>query len=132
MGSTSCACTGIARRVPLRLLLADTMRAFAENLALQAEWNSLYEQGIIRALQQGGSELKQWYNALDAQPGTQNLQVLTKRLIRYILLVLRDTGIDRDHKTFLIACPQDSTDGTPISMCLPVLCENVSLWAKNS
>ena len=53
--------------MPLRLLLADTLPAFAENLALQAEWNALYEQGIIRALQQGGSELKQWYNALDCQ-----------------------------------------------------------------
>jgi hypothetical protein len=44
--------------------------------------------------------------------------------------VLRDTGIDRDHKTFLIACLQDDTARQLISMCLPVPCKNQSLWTK--
>jgi hypothetical protein len=71
--------------------------------------------------------LKQWYYELCNLPNFQDLQILTQRLIRYILLVLRDTEIDRDHKTFLIACPQGCTDRQPISMCLPVPCENDSL-----
>jgi hypothetical protein len=124
------ACTGVARRVPLRLLLADTMPIFAENLALPPGWTTLRQRGIIKALEQGSQNLKQWYDELCNLPNFQDLQILTKRLIRHILLVLRDTGIDRDHKTFLIACPQDCTAGQPISMCLYVPCENASLWAK--
>ncbi|KFY16125.1 hypothetical protein V492_01542 [Pseudogymnoascus sp. VKM F-4246] len=124
------ACTGVARRVPLRLLLADTMPTFARNLALPSGWTTLRQRGIIQALEQGGQVLKQWYDELCKLPNVQDLQILTTRLIKYILLVLRDTGIDRDHKTFIIACPQGYTTGQPISMYLPVPCENASLWAK--
>ncbi|KAF2184514.1 hypothetical protein K469DRAFT_175914 [Zopfia rhizophila CBS 207.26] len=123
-------CTGVARRVPLRLLLADVMPVFAKNLALPPGWTTLQQGGIITALEQGGDNLKQWYDNLGTPACSQELQTLTRRLIRHILLVLRDTGIDREHKTLLIACPQDHTPGKPISMCLPVRCENASLWAK--
>ncbi|KFY80888.1 hypothetical protein V499_00298 [Pseudogymnoascus sp. VKM F-103] len=124
------ACTGVARRVPLRMLLADTMPTFAGNLALPSGWTTLQQRGIIEALEKGSRTLKLWYDELCNLPNFQDLQILTKRLIRYILLVLRDTGIDRDHKTFLIACPQGYLTGQPISMCLPVPCENASSWAK--
>jgi hypothetical protein len=124
------ACTGVARRVPLRMLLADMMPVIAENLALPLGWTILRQRGILTALEQGGQYFALWYNELCNLPNFEDLQTLTRRLIRHILLVLRDTGIDRDQKTFLIACPQEHTTGTPISMCLPVPCENASLWAK--
>jgi hypothetical protein len=121
-------CTGVARRVPLRVLLADVMPSFAQNLALPPGWTTLQEREIITALQKG--DLKKWYNELYDLPNFQELQTLVWRLIKYILLVLRDTGVDREHKTFRIACAQDYTSREPITMCLPIRCENSSLWAK--
>ncbi|CZR54710.1 uncharacterized protein PAC_04594 [Phialocephala subalpina] len=124
------ACTGVARRVPLRHLLADVMPAFAGNLIETPQtWQAL-QPGIVQALKQGSSNVKQWYDGLSNQPDFQELQSFTRRLIRHILLVLRDTGIDRDHKTFRIACPQGHTGGEPITMCLPIPCEKASLWAQ--
>ncbi|KAH8593155.1 hypothetical protein B0O99DRAFT_673995 [Bisporella sp. PMI_857] len=70
------------------------------------------------------------FSELDRPWGLQDLQTLMKRLIRHILLVLRDTGIDREGKTFLIACPPDHTAGKLISMRLPIPCEKASLWAQ--
>lgn len=123
-------CTGVARRVPLRALLADVMPTFAKNLALSPGWPMLQQRGITKALELGGDRFKQWYDDLAHLENSHELQTLAKRVIRHILLVLRDTGIDREHKNFLIACPQDHMAGKPISMCLPVPCENASLWAK--
>lgn len=123
-------CTGVARRVPLRLLLADVLPTFVANLGLPPGWSSLQQHGIITALEQGGGIFKQWFDDLGAVANSQDLQALTMRLIRHILLVLRDTGIDHDQKTFLIACPQCHAAGQPISMCLPVRAENASLWAQ--
>lgn len=124
------ACTGVARRVPLRVMLSDTMHTFAENLALPPGWSTLCQQGIIKALAEGGQILKQWYDDLYSLPGGDSLQLLTKRLIRHILLRLRDTGLDRDNKNLLVACPQDHGNHKPISMCMPVSCAKGSLWAK--
>ncbi|KAH7310302.1 hypothetical protein BKA65DRAFT_165419 [Rhexocercosporidium sp. MPI-PUGE-AT-0058] len=124
------ACTGVARRVPLRVLLADVMPAFAESLAMPSKDWVILQSGIIQALQNGTDNLKQWYDQLDDLPNGQELQTLARRLIMYILLVLRDTGIDREQKIFRIACPQDHTTGGPITMCLPVPCERANLWAQ--
>lgn len=123
-------CTGVSRRVPLRVLLADVMPIFAKNLAISPGWATLQQRGITEALEVGGGNFKQWYDDLANLTNSQELQALAKGLIRHILLVLRDTGIDREHKNFLIACPQDHSVGKPISMCLPVPCENAGLWAK--
>jgi hypothetical protein len=53
------ACTGVAQRVPLRVLLADVMPIFAENLALPPGWTTLRQEGIIQALENGSQNLKQ-------------------------------------------------------------------------
>lgn len=123
-------CMGVARLVSLRLLLADMLPTFVANLGLPPAWSDLQQHGIIAALQQGGDNFKQWFDGLGALAHSQDLQTLTKRLIRHILLVLRDTGIDREQKTFSIACPQWYDAERPISMCLPVRAENASLWAQ--
>ena len=52
------------------------------------------------------------------------------KLVRYILYKLRDTGIDRTRKFFIIASPEDENPQGPISMCLKVPCEKTALWAK--
>jgi hypothetical protein len=124
------ACTGVSRRVPLRILLADVLPAFASNLpSTPRGWLAL-QPGILRSLQQSSRHLKQWYDDLSTKADSGELQTFCRRLIRHILLVLRDTGIDRDHKTFRIACPQGHNDGAPITMCLPVPCERACLWAQ--
>ncbi|KAH8746713.1 hypothetical protein BGZ57DRAFT_184192 [Hyaloscypha finlandica] len=104
------------------------MPSFAQNLALPPGWTTIQEREIITALKKG--DIKKWYNELCDLPNFRELQTLVWRLIKYILLVLRDTGVDREHKTFRIACAQDYTSREPITMCLPIRCENSSLWAK--
>jgi hypothetical protein len=120
-------CTGVSRRVPLRVVLADVMPVFAEILAVPSKALAILQPGVIHALQKGSDNLKQWYDKLYKLPNGQELQTLARRLIMYILLVL---GIDREQKTFRIACPQDHTTGGPITMCLPVPCERANLWAQ--
>ncbi|KUJ12830.1 uncharacterized protein LY89DRAFT_737737 [Mollisia scopiformis] len=124
------ACTGVARRVPLRVLLADVLPAFASNLTSTPKAWAKLQPGIVKALQESSSHVKQWHDDLCNQPDFQEIQNFSRRLIRHILLVLRDTGIDREHKTFRIACPQGHNAAAPITMCLPVPCEKACLWAQ--
>lgn len=124
------ACTGVSRRVPLRVLIADVLPAFASNLASTPNGLSALQPGIVEALKQSSRHLKEWHDGLSSQADAESLQSFCRRLLRHILLVLRDTGIDHDHKTFRIACPQGHNDGAPITMCLPVPCEKACLWAQ--
>ena len=119
-------CTGVARRVPLRLLLADVMPTFANGLAIKSIWAELESKGIIAAFK--GTQLQQWLNELETHP--QDLGITVNRLVRYILYKLRDTGIDRTRKVFVVASPEDDKPLSPISMCLKVPCEKTALWAK--
>ena len=122
------ACTGVSKRVPLRILLADTMPAFAKGLALSPSWLILQQRGLITALMAGGENIRLWYDELQSLPNFLDLQILTKRLIRHILLVLRDTGIDREGKIFKIGCPEEH--GESMYTYLPIPCENENLWAQ--
>ena len=119
-------CTGVARRVPLRILLADIMPTFAYGLAIKSIWTELSAQGIIAAFK--GTHLQQWLNDLENHP--RDLRKMVNRLVRYILYKLRDTGIDHTRKVFVVASPEDDEPLSPISMCLKVPCEKTTLWAK--
>lgn len=119
-------CTGVARRVPLRLLLADIMPTFAYGLAIKSIWTELSAQGIIAAFK--GTHLQQWLSDLDNHP--RDLRIMVNRLVRYILYKLRDTGIDHTRKVFVVASPEDDKPLSPISMCLKIPCEKTTLWAK--
>ncbi|KAF8854639.1 hypothetical protein BDZ45DRAFT_747338 [Acephala macrosclerotiorum] len=92
---------------------------FAGNLIESPTTWSTLQPGVIQALKQDSSNIKLWYDGLITRPNFQELQSFTRRLIRHILLVLRDTAIDCDHKTFRIACPQEQC---ATFACMTTLC----------
>ncbi|RYP68781.1 hypothetical protein DL770_008391 [Monosporascus sp. CRB-9-2] len=95
-------CTGIARRVPLREMVADLLPIFANGLTFRddyASWENLKtDHGIFEAFQR--KDLKNWLRKLD-----KPLYDLTLQIIRRILHSLRETGLDRKGKSFLISWP---------------------------
>jgi len=119
-------CTGVARRVPLRVLVADVLPAFAHDLPITPTWAQLREMGIVEALK--GQQLRLWLEQRESQ--NRDLKPTVERIIRYVLIVLRDTGIDRTNERLIIACRQDIAPDTPMSMCVKVPCEKATLWAK--
>ena len=119
-------CTGVARRVPLRVLVADVLPAFAHDLPITPSWAQLREMGIVEALK--GNQLRLWLEQMESR--NRDLKPTVERIIRYVLIVLRDTGIDRTNERLIIACRQDIVPDTPMSMCVKVPCEKATLWAK--
>jgi hypothetical protein len=123
-------CTGLARRVPLRTLLAEVMPVFVKTIPVATQWQELMNLhiSIIGAFE--GPELMRWVNDLSLLPNSEELLSLVKRIVLYVLLIIKDTGIDRTGKLFRIACPEDLTSDRPIFMCLQVSCEKDNLWAR--
>lgn len=121
-------CTGVSRRVPLRVLLADVMPIFVQTLSLPPEWTVLEEQGIFKAFE--GENLKAWLDSLNLLPKSQHLIPLVKRIVHYTLLILKDTGVDRTEQKFRIACPKNLVSGKPLAMCLEIPCNNGNLWTR--
>lgn len=123
-------CTGLARRVPLRALLAEVMPVFVKTISVATQWQELMnlDTNIIEAFE--GPDLTKWVNDLSLLPNSEKLLSLVKRIVLYVLLILKDTGIDRTNKLFRIACPEDLTSDRPIFMCLQVSCEKDNLWAR--
>jgi hypothetical protein len=123
-------CTGLARRVPLRALLAEVMPVFVKTISVATQWEELMNlnTSIIEAFD--GPHLTKWVNDLSLLPNSENLLSFVKRIVLYVLLILKDTGIDRTNKLFRIACPEDLTSDRPIFMCLQVSCEKDNLWAR--
>jgi hypothetical protein len=114
-------CTSIARRVPLRELLADVMPAFVESLfPIPTLWGSLVkEYNILDAFQ--GNNLQEWLGKLPP-----NHQMLVTIIIRYVLSVLQHTGIDKKGDYFVIAWIQKNKP----FQCFKVGCEKESYWAR--
>ena len=119
-------CTGVTIRVPLRLLLADVMPAFAKDLSIASTWVQLERRGIVEAFR--GTRLKIWLDEMESWPA--DLKIVVKRIVSYILVVLRDIRVDRTGEKFVIACPQNHQPLSPISMFFKVMCEKASLWAR--
>jgi hypothetical protein len=114
-------CTSVARRVPLRELVADVMPAFVESLfPIPQQWESLKTtHGILDAFRTQG--LQAWLGRL-----TSELQQLVARIVRYILLTLQYTGIDKRGAHLIIAWIQRNKP----FQCFKVPCEKESYWAR--
>ncbi|KAI9740892.1 MAG: hypothetical protein M1818_004497 [Claussenomyces sp. TS43310] len=114
-------CTGVARRVALREVLADVVPAFVEAQgAVPQGWDALKNtHDMIGAFK--GPELKIWLNALPL-----DLQILVLNIVHRTLNILKDTGIDSKGEHFSIAWarPED-----PFS-CFRIPCKRASFWAK--
>jgi hypothetical protein len=114
-------CTSVARRVPLRELIGDVMPALVESLfPIPPQWESLkVDHKILDAFQR--SDLQEWLGNLGSE-----LRVLVVRIIRYILLVLKDTGIGKKGEYFVIAWIQRAKP----FQCFKVPCKRESHWAR--
>jgi hypothetical protein len=114
-------CTGIARRVRLRELLADVLPAYVTALVTKPSlWESLDEKfHIIDALR--GSNLSDWLAQLD-----HDHQRTFESLVLATLLLLQGTGVDRKGQNFVIACTQPNL---PLQ-CFKVPCTQESYWAR--
>lgn len=114
-------CTGIARRVRLRDLLADLLSAYVSGLLVEPLlWEDLIRKyNALVALRE--SDLKQWLEGLD-----RPCRVEFEGLVLAVLYLLRDTGIDRKGDQFVVACVQS---GLPFQ-CLKIPCKNENYWAR--
>lgn len=114
-------CTGVARRVALRELLADVMVSFVESrLVKPAFWDELKTHyDIVENFKNG--DLQEWFNQL-ATPYKET----TVGIVRSMLEVLKDTGIDKNGEELVIAWIRREGPYT----CLRLRCEKTSLWAR--
>jgi hypothetical protein len=114
-------CTSVARRVPLRELIADVLPIFAKTLHFLPDlWEDLeIKHNISDAVQKQG--FREWLKKLTAER-----QNYTLKLIRRILMILQYTGVDVEGKNLKIAWPQVGD----VQRCFSIPCENQSFWAR--
>lgn len=114
-------CTGVARRVRLRDLLADLLPAYVSALVVEPLlWKDLVGKfNALVALRE--SDMKQWLESLD-----HPCRVEFERLVFAVLYLLRDTGIDRKSEHFVIACVQSDQP----FQCFKIPCKNENYWAR--
>jgi hypothetical protein len=114
-------CTGIARRVRLRELLADVLPAYISALVTKPPlWKSLDEDfHILDALR--ASNLNDWLTQLD-----HGHQRTFENLVLAILHLLQGTGVDRKGQNFVIACTRPNLP----FQCFKVPCTQESYWAR--
>ncbi|XXH00929.1 drs2 neo1 protein [Hypoxylon texense] len=114
-------CTGIARRVRLRDLLADVLPGYIAGLLTKPPlWKSLNDDfKVLQALR--GNNLKVWVDSLD-----HDHQIAFENIVLKVLFLLRDTGIDRTGQNFVIACIQPDIP----FQCFKVPCKKENYWAR--
>ncbi|KAM5344778.1 hypothetical protein ACJ41O_010640 [Fusarium nematophilum] len=117
-------CTGVARRVPLREMVADLLPIFGGSLTLGDEWAVWQclksEHNILQAFRVDG--LRDWLRSLD-----RPLHDLVLQLVRHILHSLSDTGLVRQGRFLHIAWPYGHETG----LCFEIdLSERETSWAR--
>lgn len=114
-------CTGVARRVALRELLADVMVDFVESrLWKPPHWEELKTtHSIVQNFRD--RNLGQWFDRLSTEH--RNTAI---RIIRSMLEVLKDTGIDKNGEELVVAWIRKES---PYS-CLRLRCEKANLWTR--
>ena len=114
-------CTGVARRVPVREMLADVMDAYvAKRLPVSTLWNDLLDNHkIVDNFQ--GPHMETWFHNLSTE-----LQTLVVRIVRYILSILGDTGYNEQRDELVIACPFPEDP----FRCFRIPCKDQQLWTK--
>ncbi|KAI1043800.1 hypothetical protein LB505_014260 [Fusarium chuoi] len=113
-------CTGIARRVQLRELLADVLPLYVSDLATQpCNWKKLQNCNICGILRD--TDFKTRYQKLDRE-----LQAEFETLAISILFLLQDTGVDRKGENFVVGC---IPPGSAIQ-CFKIPIEKESFWAR--
>ena len=110
-------CTGVARRVSLCELLADITPILIEELLQQPPgWDILRRNhNIIDALK--GSNFKVWFDRLIPE-----LQSDVLRIVRCVLLILQDTGIDQSGNHLVAIWPRKEN---PLG-CFKIPCKDAT------
>ncbi|KYG40860.1 hypothetical protein M433DRAFT_77102, partial [Acidomyces richmondensis BFW] len=118
-------CTGLARRVKIRELLADVLPAFVERkIPAPPEWTELRDShGILDILRQG--DLAAWLKEIAKHAQCYGL---TCALIRCITMLLHDTGIDPSGTHFVVAWVP-SQSHLPLQ-CIRFQIENTNFWTR--
>ncbi|KAJ5727055.1 hypothetical protein N7493_004875 [Penicillium malachiteum] len=109
-------CTGVARRVPLRRLVADLLSQFTADSGLKFD--------LELRLRDEPMELcafQNWIEGLDSQLRTEIFNIIKK-----VLLSLRDTGLDATEKYFCVAWPWDGDT----LRCFQIPLEGQNAWAR--
>ncbi|KAG4272978.1 hypothetical protein FPRO04_10058 [Fusarium proliferatum] len=113
-------CTGIARRVSLRELLADVLSIYVAGLATKPHrWDDLEQSGIEEILRDNNFRIR--LKKLDRE-----LQKEFETLAFAVLFLLQDTGVDRHGEHFIVSCV--STGLT--TQCVKIPLAGESFWAK--
>ncbi|KAI9732132.1 MAG: hypothetical protein M1834_004228 [Cirrosporium novae-zelandiae] len=117
-------CTSVARRVPLRELVAGLLPVFAGAFPSQRDlWEELEtEYNLISAFQNDDS-LTNWFNTIPLK-----YHDYVSGIIHLVLNTFQDTGIDREKKNFLIAWPW--TDDLDRGFKVPYSESGGSYWAQ--
>lgn len=108
-------CTGVARRVLLRTLIADLIPSFSKDLCLECAISKLRDQ----LLKPG--ELQTWLQTLG-----DDLREKFLKMVRKILDTLRPTGVDPTGKSFCVAWPFEGDT----SRCFKIPIERHSTWVR--
>ena len=114
-------CTGVARRVSLCELLADVTPLLMEELLQKpANWSILHtNHHFIDALR--GANFRGWFDNL-----ASDLQNDVLRIVRYVLLILQDTGIDQSGDYLVAIWPRA---GNALG-CFKIPCKDATYWAR--
>ncbi|KAJ8604140.1 hypothetical protein MRB53_041938 [Persea americana] len=110
-------CTHIARRVPLRVLLADVLPAYMASHVFESVGWSRQSGLLVEALRTSNFE------GLSTENCIRDNHVQIHELLSRILSDLRATGIGRDG-SFRIGIP------CRMPQCLKLECTNKNLWAR--
>ena len=117
-------CTGVARRVPLREMIADLLPIFANSISAKNDfkhWQSLKNKHNISSAFETG-DLRSWLREL-----APALHDLVMKIVRLILNALSETGLDRKRESLLVSWPY----GAECNQCLEVsLSQRESSWAQ--
>jgi hypothetical protein len=120
-------CTGVARRVPLRVLLANALPEFiGSHLSIPSEWygsgNNLAN--LVNALK--GPNVAAWFSDLS----TENRNSAERPLVD-LLIHLMETGLDlRNNLNVAWFRPAEQGHPPQIRQCFKLHCDNINLWAK--
>ncbi|KAF2635645.1 hypothetical protein P280DRAFT_436913 [Massarina eburnea CBS 473.64] len=115
-------CTGVARRVPLRLLIADLLPVFARNLPPSHHpWDQLnIDHKIIASFQD--DTVLDWIFTLPV-----DISEYVRGLVRNILCTLEPTGIDAKNDHLIVAWPQEH----PPFHCVKISChQKPNSWVR--
>ncbi|KAL2841755.1 hypothetical protein BJY01DRAFT_236275 [Aspergillus pseudoustus] len=110
-------CTGVARRVLLRTLVSDLLRAFPGG-------SNPDVQRFEMKMRDGSCKLHDFQSWLETLPQNSRQQIFS--IVRTILDTLRSTGLDSTEKYFCVAWPFEGD----ITRCLKVPLEGPSSWVR--